>query len=951
MKPFLQLVAENLFGRFGNDISNLKLVFPNRRASLFFNSYLSKVLSKPIWQPEIVSLNDLMYSLSGLKPADALLLNFELYKCYLDVVGSNESYDSFFFWGNVMLQDFDQVDKYLVNPDKIFANIKDLKEIEQRFDELDSEHIQALKNFLNIVVGENQSEIRSRYSRIWSRLGDVYRKFRKTLLAKGIAYDGLAYRITAEKLNGTDDSTFGSIYVFIGFNALSTSEKRLFNYLQKHDKALFYWDYDLYYTRNLYVQNEASLFVNENLKQFPNSLSEECFKNFSAEKNIRLIEAPTSVSQVKLLPRILDEFGGGANASSTAVVLPDEQLLLPTLSAIPDELGSVNVTMEYPITDTSAYTLANQLISLQTNARSSNGEDRFYYADVLHILSHPYIKMVEPKLSGEIEDTITKQRLINVPETFFSDAKILKDIFKRISDVKLLCSYLSGTLTYIAEFIASETDKIQQSGKLELEYIFTVYKAVNRLSEVVLQLPDDFSKKTFRLLFQRAMREQRVSFYGKPLTGLQLMGFLETRALDFDNVVIFSMNDNVLPGITSKPSFITNSLRFAYGLPDYKHQNAIFAYYFYRLIQRAKNVFLVYTEKSDGIKSGEMSRYILQLIMESNQKVKKVDVKFDLGLTPVPEISVPKTERVLSILSKYRADNPNRGYLSPTALSTYKNCGLRFFFNSVAGIKEPDEMEETLEEKDVGTILHEVLEQLYGIDGKPVTKERLEKLGNQEELVESHLRQSFANLLNIPVERYSENITGRNALIMERIRWMVMQVLRVDVDRAPYTVVAAEKEVITEVDVNVNNENFKVMLGGKIDRIEQVENRFRIVDFKTGMTKDIKFSSVDEVFQPNPKKDAIFQILTYSLIFSKVKGVPFGLIEPNVWLIRNNNPNLKLIYDKVDLTSADSVADEFSQNLSGLIAEIFDSNISFTQTAKVDNCRSCPYNVICNRSE
>lgn len=960
MEPFLSLVAKDLYRVFGDDISEVNLVFPNRRASLFFTKYLATGLSKPIWQPKVTTINDLMFAIAELKPTDPLLLNHQLYKQYQIATGSQESFDDFFFWGNVMISDFDQVDKYLVDSSKIFANVKDLKEIDKKFDEFDEEHLKALQDFLNLLNDAADSHIRSRYSDIWEKLGGIYNQFTKTLTAQGIAYEGLAYRVAAEKLRNTKQSMVTGKYALVGFNALNSCERILFHHLKRFENALFYWDYDKYYMQGDNNRNEAAMFMADNLKEFPNSLSHEHFSNFSTSKSIKLVASPSNVAQAKLIPDILSNLKTSTTKIdiNTALVLPEEQLLLPVLSALPDELDEVNITMGYPIRDTAAYSLIDNLIGLQTNARQSGNDSKFYYRDVQNILTHPYIKQIASDDSTKLLNRIVERKLINIDTATLSINPTFTKIFTIEKSGINLNNYLAALVKDISNGLKHSSNEPSGNIRLELEFLFTVFKALNRLGDVLPEFEGDINPKIYRALFRKAMAEQRVSFSGEPLAGVQLMGFLETRTLDFENVVILSMNDSVLPGVTHKPSFITPSLRFAYGLPDYRHQNAIYAYYFYRLIQRANNIYLVYTDKAEGTRSGEMSRYILQLIMESGLNIDRIRVKFDLGLTPEPTIAVKKTDKILSILGKYVVTEKEGKYLSPTALSSYKNCSLRFFFSKIANIEEPEEMEEAMDERGVGTILHRAVELIYKDIASSVTKEKLEELSGNIDLINNAVRIAFAENYKLDIDKIDDILIGRNALILERIKWMIFQMLAVDTNRVPYSIFSTEQEVIIDVPITVQGKDTKVRIGGRIDRIEQVDSQFRIVDFKTGKYdfKKDRFKSIADLLQ-SKELDGVFQIFTYAEIFGKISKFRPSQITPNLWFVRNSSRDYTpVLYQtsekrgtKEEVQSYENYAQPFKDLLHNLVAEIFNPEVDFTQTDKTENCKVCPYSQICGR--
>ncbi|QKG79622.1 PD-(D/E)XK nuclease family protein [Tenuifilum thalassicum] len=942
MKPFLELVADHLYKKYGEEISNLILVFPNRRASLFFSKHLSKLISKPLWLPETTTVSDLMYTIAGVKPADPLILNYKLYKSYIEATKSLEPYDDFYFWGNVMLSDFDQIDKYLVDPKKLFSNINDLKVIEQQFNEFD-DNLEVIKNFLNIISTNDDSQIRSRYSKIWENLYVVYQNFTDRLIAEGLVYEGLAYRLASNALHSSDSFKMDKNFVFVGFNALSKSETKLFEHLRKLGKAFFYWDYDEYYVNH--SEHEAGVFMRQNLKEFPNELESKIFRyigDSKTNKNVTLKASPSEVTQAKVIPSILDELGiNDTNELTTAVVLPDEKLLLPLLTALPEKYSNANITMEYPLRETSAYSFVDALLTLQ---KQSDKQQKFYHKDVLLILSHPYLLHICPKDAEDIRETIIDQQQLNVSADLFKDNQLLENIFRPVNQGKELAEYLIACINKVVSSFTEVNDTLDDKLKFEVEYLLTINQALKRLNTVVSQIDEEYSNKTFRSYFTKALAEQRVSFIGQPLSGIQIMGFLETRNLDFENLIILSVNDNLLPGASFKPSFIVPSLRVAYGLPDYRHQNAIYAYYFYRLIQRAKNIYLIYTNKSD--KTGEVSRFVQQLEMESGLTINKVSVSFELAASKEVPIEVQK-DLFTDKLNRYLKGAENGHYLSPSALSEYKNCSLRFFFNRVKKIKAPDELEEELDALGIGSVLHKALELIYkDYEGKLITQDKVEEWLNDKIFISEKVYHAFKDISKFKGD--IDDLNGRNRLLLERVIWMVRNTLEIDLRRVPYKLIELEKKVESVIPVKIDGEDFNVRLGGTIDRIEKKDGKYLIVDFKTGKYdgKKTSVSSIDD-FSNGFDKDGVFQQMVYRYILPNILKTDVNNIDMQLWYVRNAdksyNPSIKI-------PEEEEFWNEFIDYLKELISSILSNQTTFKQTENDKNCNNCSFATICNRN-
>lgn len=947
MKPFLELVAEHLYKIHGNGISNLTLVFPNRRASLFFSRYLSKLIDKPIWFPETTTVSDLMYTLATVKPADALMLNYKLYKAYIQATQTLEPYDEFYFWGNVMLADFDQIDKYLVDPKKLFTNINDLKSIAQQFNEFDKDTLEIINQFLNIFSHTDESQIQSRYSKIWANLYEIYNTFTNNLILEGEAYEGLAYRIAAINLLKDDSITQDKTYVFIGFNALSKSERQLLIHLKNQGKAIFYWDYDNYYVKpNIehIVEHEAGLFMRQNLKDFPNALSNVDFDyiaNKNLNKKITLIASPLEVLQAKIVPTILDELTPeNTDNTTTAIVLPDEKLLLPLLSALPEKYSNANITMEYPLRETSAYSFIDALLNLH---KLSDKQAKFYYRDVLAILLHPYIQMVCPNEATNIRNAIIERQLLNLTPDTFSGNNTLELIFTPVSKGSELAGYLTSCINamvaQLSDHLKTNDDKLQ----FEIEYLLTINRTLKRLSRVISEIDEEYPNKIFRSYLTKALTEQRTSFIGEPLSGIQIMGFLETRNLDFRNLVILSVNDNLLPGNHFKPSFITPSLRKAYGLPDYTHQNAIYAFYFYRLMQRAENIYLIYTSKTEGMKSGELSRFVEQLRKETDLPIKEIAINFEIGSNFEKPIAVTKNELIFNRLSKYFEEYEHGKYLSPSAIVEFKNCPLRFFFNRVLGIAPPEEFEEELDAMGIGSVFHKAMELIYNdLVGKEVTNSQIQLKLNQPGLVEETVFSSFKEITKF--NGTIEELNGRNRLLLDRVSWMVKNALKTDLSRTPYKLLAIEQEVEATIPIELNGKTSNVRLGGKIDRLEERNGKITIVDFKTGgyNNKKTKIDNTDEL-EKNTDKDGLLQQLIYKYIYSKSKGIDKSAVDILLWYVRNTKDD-----SKTQIPDTEDFWDNFIGYLKGNIVSILDDK-PFTQTPNSKLCDLCNYNTICNK--
>ena len=701
MNSFLQHIAQDLYTRYGSDISELCIVFPNRRASLYFKKYLSELSDKPIWAPDTTTINELMQQISGLTTADHIKLLFELYRIYKQAKKSEESFDDFYFWGEMMLNDFDDIDKYLVNPEDLFKNLKSLKSIQDQFNYLSPEQVEAIKQFWQSFDPEKNSAHQEDFISIWNVLLEIYKQFNKKLGELGIAYEGMIYRAVADKIKGNDVIELPhKKYVFAGFNALNNCEKKFFNYLNNNKLADFYWDYDLSYINNKH--HEAGLFLRDNINQYkqPESISgKDIFTSLSQNKNIEIISVPSDVGQAKVITQKLKENGAntGDSPNKTAIVLADEELLVPVLHSVPDSIDKVNITMGYPVNNTPVYSLLEHIIDLQKNAKETKNGITFYHKNVVAILNHQYVNSQYSKEATELLQYIKKNNKIVITRNELASCDFFKTIFTKINTSPELSEYILNILHNIYNALKkSGQENTIHTTSLEKEYIYHIYLSINRLKDVLHEQKIEIKMETYIRLIRKIIRNLRIPFTGEPLSGLQIMGILETRLLDFENLYITSVNEGIFPKTDAALSFIPYNLRRGFGLPTIEHQDAIYAYYFYRLLQRAKNVSIIYNSSSDGLQTGEMSRFLYQLKYESGFDIKEKSLKYDINITQPKEIRIEKSDEILKKLSKFQSSAGETKYLSPSGLSTYLRCQMQFYFRYVAELRKQDELTEEI---------------------------------------------------------------------------------------------------------------------------------------------------------------------------------------------------------------------------------------------------------------
>lgn len=947
MNPFLKQVANYLYTNHRTELSEYCLVFPGRRAGVFFTAYLNELVEKPILSPEIITINELISLLTGLQQADQVSLVLKLQEVYSKVTGHQESLDEFFFWGEILLADFDDIDKYLLNADDLFRNISDLKELENQFDYLTEEQKRAIEEFWGNLEKVPSSFNKDKFIGIWIKLAEIYHRFRKELKKNEIAYSGMIYREVAEEiLEELPEALSAKKYIFIGFNALNNCEKAIFKKLENQKRAMFFWDYDDFYLKD--AENEAGRFLRTNLVQFPapkNFVPENQVK--ISERKITLVSVPGNITQAQAinLPQVLNSFKLSKRFDNTAFVLADENLLIPVISSVGTSFADINITMGYPFTNTPVYGFISQLISLQKNIRKSQKSPVFYYKPVIALLNHQFVVNPEIKLfvSG-----IHKKNKVYIEAAELNFSPFVEKIFSYPENWTQILDYFLDVLKELApKFDQAENEKL----RLESEYLYQAYLAIQRLKDTLLGLnvPDFPVKIVYRLLDQ-SLRRISIPFEGEPLTGLQVMGLLETRCLDFENLVLFSANEGFLPRIAAGHSFVPYHLRKGFGMPTYEDRDAMYAYYFYRLIQRTENTVIVYNSITEGISSSEKSRFLYQLIYDSEFQIEELNLSFNFKGTTNEPIRVEANEGHIQKLT----DMYSNRNLSPSAINTWLECRLKFYFKYIAGIKEKDELKEEIDAVLFGNLFHYAIELLYRpFENKTVDAGALQMLYADKRKIEEVVLQSVAvQYFQMKPEDSSRiKLSGQSILIAAHIRDYILQLLANDIQFAPFDIVSLEEKYSMECEVLSGDKKIKIRVGGVVDRIDRTAEGLRIIDYKTGRNLKLDFKEwsqlVDRTYYDRRKE--IFQTLIYSDILERS-----GIEEPIYPIIYKLDdlfqeefvPNVifqgeKLIFQRVGA--------EFRTVFAEVLSEMFTVGVSYEQTKDSQKCSYCPYNKICRR--
>lgn len=951
-KPYLRQAAEYWYGK--GDLFRKCLIFPNRRSMVFFQKHLCDLVrdsnpSRPMRLPQMFTVNDFFCRILDLKVTDKVSLLLTLYDCYCKLVKNPEPLDEFVFWGDVIISDFDDVDKYLVDPEKLFRNVADFKGMEDDFSYLTETQRNAINNFLRHF--KTEGDIKKRFLKIWDILLPLYKDFNKTLSDRGEAYEGMVYRSLAMPLkDGTESVTdilkksFPSItsYGFIGLNVLNECESVVMAKMRNAGIAEFSWDYSGDMIRD--PHNRSSLFMSKNVETFPQAFRLD--PDGLEEPSFNVVSVPSAVGQVKMLPSILENLNREYNR--TAFVLPDESLLAPLLNTIPEYVTGVNVTMGYPMSGSSIFALVNSVMQLQMTARQRQDGVYFHHAHVQDIISNTVFRKAasegdDPESYSRITARIKDDALYYIPEKNLQDNWLFRMVFHRsaVGD----CDYLIDIITSVAPRLGTD-----DTMKFEAEFCKKLYSCLALLRQKHL----DILPATFVRLLRQLCAATTVPFHGEPLRGLQVMGPLETRALDFDNIVILSANEGVFPHRSVSSSFIPPELRKGFGLPTYELQDAVWAYYFYRMICRAKNVYMLYDSRTGGVGTGEESRYIKQLEYHFNKPLKRFYASSETSAaTAEPEI-VKTPDHVEKI---------RNAFLSASSIKSYLDCKASFFYKVVEGLRPSDEVVSDMDSSMLGNVYHKTMQALYlgpaamdpefemtdenigSVDAmKAVPLVYIKSWLGKEQAVKARIRSL------VKAELRTKEVSGRNLVIEGVILKYVMKTLERDMELLEskgldhFEVLGLEKKCFMDY------ERFKFI--GFIDRFDSFSpGTVRIVDYKTGkvekndevIPEGKAADIVDRLFGPDNRHrpKIAFQIFLYDL-FVRKEG--FNSIINVIYSPANlfNNPPLE---NALDETFCSLTEERFKD----LLKELADVNVPFTRTEDKSTCEFCDFKTICGR--
>ena len=944
MTAFLSRLAHTFYQNLGNQIADTCFVFPNRRAGLLFKHYLTQELTAPLFAPEVLTIDQLFLNSSNLSVADPIDLQFRLYalytKHYLIPEHKEESFDNFLFWGKMIMSDFNEIDRQQVDAERLLSNLADLKEIDRRFAD----------------VPASTSSIQLSSKTFQTCLLPIYKDLHSQLLAENIAYMGMLQRGLIDRLN-TDDTVFpdDKRYVFVGFNVLTSVERALMLHLQARGLADFYFDYESPWLTD--TENMASLFAESNLQTFPSQYVLPTEETDPPE--IHWVRCSSYVAEAEQIAHIVKSQHQVNELGNLGIVLPNEHLLLPVLHALPDTVGEVNITMGLPLSDTPLYSLLQHLSELQIFSIEQEGELLFHYKPIMGILNHPYIANCQTKQLNNLKSAILRNNMVYVPSTLFCSHQLLSQIICSFSDTQHLLQALSDVLHLLVGESTEEADAASLFQSKQ-EYIYRTLLIINRLLSLLSKYPAiDVQPKTVYRLLMQLMQTTAVSFEGEPLQGMQIMGVLEARGMDFSTVIIPDMNEDTYPGGGYQNSFIPYDIRQKYNLATPERQDAIAAYNFYRLLSHAKKVYLLQSTYDEG-HSPDASRYIYQLHYQYNLPLVEDDIPVETtssSRVTDSAISLQKDERIMEQITHCLcpdvSDKNSRG-LSPTALNTYVQCPLHFYLEHICHFKEPKQIEETLQYNKFGTVLHEVMQHLYAPYAKnnntrtKITPEIIKNLRKQcetEHLVEKFYAKEFLQTDEI------SRLQGSDYLPIGVLQRYIKKVLDHDSQLATSGTlyyIASEQDVQTEFPLPSGE---KVMFHGIVDRVDEYNGKLRIVDYKTGKSHS-KFPKWEELFLPKDKDESghVRQTLVYAMCYSNTYHRQD--IYPVVYYVKNNPDNIEqyIAQDAENVVPYADMEKDFCEALCAVLQEILNSDIPIEARPNADVhgiCSNCPFSSLC----
>ena len=980
-KTFLEYVAEDIIGKYGTDLSRIAVVFPNKRAALFLNEHLARIAGQPVWSPAYITISDLFRQHTDLKTADPIKLICDIHKSFTKCTGIDETLDHFYGWGQLLLADFDDIDKNMADADSIFCNLKDIHELDD-ISYLDNEQKEMLKRFFANFSDDIDSELKKRFLSLWSHFGDIYHDYNRRLTEQGIGYEGAIYRKVAseETLHLKYDK-----YLFVGFNLLQKVERVLFSRLMKEGKAKFYWDFDEYYmpspshhlTTSPSQQLSGGALVSSaptnlttspsqhlNISDFPNELDNtdrDIYANMRRPKRIRFISSPTENAQARFASNWLLENERYKAGRKTAVVMCDESILLPIMHSLPPEADKVNITSGFPLAMTPVASLVMLLFDLYTLGLRKKGT-AFNPHNLKKLMAHPYARHLQEVHLKEMNDVHLKGvhlSQVHQPNSTSAQPTTQHSTFNTQHSI---LHHIASLIKQVGIATKPEGDALTQ------ESVFRMFTILNRLATLADSGDLLVDNTTLRRLVSQLVGAASIPFHGEPVIGVQIMGVLETRNIDFDNVLLLSCNEGNMPKGVNDSSFIPYSIRKAHGLTTIDNKVAIYSYYFHRLLQRAGDITIAYNNSTDNGHTGEMSRFMLQLLVESGQKIDHYTLTAKNQPTPLMPKPIEKDEAALSKLEEMSR-------LSPSAINTYIRCKLAFYYQYIAHIKEPDSDPETIDNRLFGNIFHRAAYLIYKdiTDHSPVIeKAHIQAYLSNRKLLASVVDRAFE-------EEECKTNNGLQIINREVIIEYITKLLKIDQQLCPFSILAMEEEakVYTQLSFTMPSggalkggalvssaptKQYSLTIGGIIDRLDVVtdkqtgKRRIRVVDYKTGNKPSSAIKSIEEVFDPkniaSKHSNYFLQAILYSLIVSRSKewNAANDAVSPALLFIKQattNDYDPTLCIDKHPISDVTVYEEEFLTKLKETVADMYSPDAAFTPTDDRKKCELCPYRMLC----
>lgn len=953
-KTFLEYVAEDLLKKYGTDLSRITLVFPNKRASLFLNEHLARMADGPLWSPVYTTISQLFRDRSERVVADNIKLVCDLYRIYVQCTGTTETLDHFYGWGMLMLSDFDDIDKNLADATDVFRNLSNIHELDD-VSYLSEEQREVLKRFFSNFSDDYNTELKNRFLQLWQNFGNIYNSFNAHLQEEGLAYEGALYREVVNNDLATYDA---DTYIFVGFNMLQKVEQKLFTLLAKAGKAKFYWDFDRYYMEG--ANNEAGYYIRQYLEAFPNELfnrDDEIYNNFRTEKVLRFISASTETIQGRFVGHWLQNEDFVRAGRKTAVVLCDENLLQTVVHSLPSEVENVNITTGFPLAQSPVFSFVNALINLQTIGYTKSAE-RYRLQYVRAVLRHPY--------SLFLSDNCTEQlRALEEHHTYYPSRQemavdegltlIFANLEEGVADVQTYHAKLVDWILSMLKTVGKSTQETDDH--LMKEAIYRMYTLFNRLHELIVSGDLSVDLITLLRLITQLVQSTSIPFHGEPAIGLQVMGVLETRNIDFDNVLLLSCNEGNMPKGVNDASFIPYAIRKAHSLTTIDHKVAIYSYYFHRLLQRAQNITILYNNATEDGHTGEMSRFMLQMLVESGHKIQRLSLQAGQMPNVLQPHAVEKTDSIMQQLMKLDK-------LSPTAINRYLRCQLLFFYNTVAGLKESDEETDDIDNRTFGNIFHKgsqlIYEQLMDANftvSENAIKDFLAEKSALQRIVDRTFNEELFKVANA---NQHPQYNGLQLINRGVIISYLKKLLQMDLSLTPFRILAMEKPVEQEVVFNVDGKAHTLTIGGYVDRLDEVEEGngkvIRVVDYKTGRKPQTAVAAFEDIFSGDKvtKNHADYYLQTFlyaaivrdSLKWNKQKlPVSPALLFIQQASAEENDPVLRVGKERINDIAV--YHNDFWAHLKALLSEIFNKERAFMPTKDRERCTRCPYKQVC----